>query len=354
MSSQVKKLRVFVASPGDVIEERTLLQRVVDELNRGIATEKNYNLELIRWETHAWPSIGADAQDVINRQIPLPDIFIGILWKRFGSPTKRAESGTEEEFDRAYESWLEQKTPEIMFYFGRMPYFPSSTDDIAQLEKVLRFKIKLQDSGLLYWEYHSREQFEADVRSHLTKVIMQLPRYSIAQADLGSARSFLRHAEDFKALVKELESPNYQPSGILSVLYFDLDDFGKFNEAHGMAAGDEFLEKATESLCLAIAHKGTLFKISGDEFVAVLPNYDEGEALATAERMRQTIENTEPCLVTVSIGVGTTQSTRNANAKSLLDMARSGIVQAKSNGKNRISRGLSHLLNDLDRYQFLS
>ena len=118
MSSQIKKLSVFVASPGDVIEERKLLQRVVDALNRGIASEKNYNLELIRWETHAWPSIGDDAQDVINRQIPLPDIFIGILWKRLVLQPKGQSRVQEEEFDRAYENWLKQKTPEIMFYFG--------------------------------------------------------------------------------------------------------------------------------------------------------------------------------------------------------------------------------------------
>ena len=79
-----------------------------------------------------------------------------------------------------------------------------------------------------------------------------------------------------------------------------------------------------------------------------------GEAFATAERMRQTIENTEPRLVTASIGIGTTQSTKDTNAESLLDMARSGVVQAKSNGKNKISKGLSHLLNELDKHQFLS
>ena len=101
----------------------------------------------------------------------------------------------------------------------------------------------MQDAGLLYWEYRSREQFEADVRSHLTKVIMRLPIYSDTPADLNSARSFLRHADDFKALVTELESPNYKPWGISSVLYFDLDDFGEFNEAHGMAAVMRFLPK---------------------------------------------------------------------------------------------------------------
>src|SRR5690349_22389526 len=101
MGDHFIKLSVFVASPNDVREERDRIQRVVEEFNLGIAKAQGLILELIRWETHAWPDIGDDAQDVINRQIPIPDIFIGILWKRFGTPTKRADSGTQEEFERA-------------------------------------------------------------------------------------------------------------------------------------------------------------------------------------------------------------------------------------------------------------
>jgi hypothetical protein len=41
-------------------------------------------LDLIQWETHAWPGFGADAQDVINREIEPGDIFIGIMWRRIG------------------------------------------------------------------------------------------------------------------------------------------------------------------------------------------------------------------------------------------------------------------------------
>ena len=43
--------------------------------------------------------LGIDAQDVINRQLGEYDIFLGIMNTRFGSPTHRADSGTEEEFD---------------------------------------------------------------------------------------------------------------------------------------------------------------------------------------------------------------------------------------------------------------
>jgi hypothetical protein len=173
MPEQVTKLRVFVASPGDVRRERELLDGVIDELNRGIAAEKGLILELVRWETHAWPDIGEDAQDVINRQIAPGDVFVGILWNRFGTPTRRAESGTKEEFDRAYAYWKQYGRPKIMFYFNRAPFSPSSEDELEQKRKVLAFKKELGDKGALYWEYNGADEFERVVRGHLTQVVRQ-------------------------------------------------------------------------------------------------------------------------------------------------------------------------------------
>ncbi|MEW6220293.1 MAG: hypothetical protein AB1634_12275, partial [Thermodesulfobacteriota bacterium] len=80
MSEQVNKVRVFVASPSDCKDERESLPSLFERLNHGIASEKHIVLELVRWETHAWPGFGQDPQDVINEQIGDYDIFIGIMW----------------------------------------------------------------------------------------------------------------------------------------------------------------------------------------------------------------------------------------------------------------------------------
>ena len=101
MPEQYRKIRIFVASPSDVARERDQLARVVEELNLtipAIAPEKKVVLELVRWETHVYPAIGPEPQRVVNEQIGDYDIFVGILWKRMGTPTATAASGTEEEF----------------------------------------------------------------------------------------------------------------------------------------------------------------------------------------------------------------------------------------------------------------
>ncbi len=94
MPDTVRLIRVFVASPGDLADERSIVGEVIDHLNEAVLLGDNVKVELMRWETHAWPGFGDDAQSVINKQIRPYDVFVGIMWNRIGSPTGRAISGT--------------------------------------------------------------------------------------------------------------------------------------------------------------------------------------------------------------------------------------------------------------------
>jgi hypothetical protein len=139
MPRSITKIRVFLASPGDTAEERKSASAIIDELNK-INSSDNIELELMRWETHAYSGIGEDAQDVINRQLDDQyDIFVGVMWKRFGSATKRAASGTEEEFLRALEIFHTKSKPiKILFYFSQSPIQPKEID-VERLQKITCF-----------------------------------------------------------------------------------------------------------------------------------------------------------------------------------------------------------------------
>lgn len=99
-------IKIFLASPGDVIEEREKLAALTSEINdvlAYLAPERGLKLELLRYEVDAYPDYGPP-QDVVNRLIPDDfDIFVGIMWKRCGTPTAGEESGTVEEYRRAVE-----------------------------------------------------------------------------------------------------------------------------------------------------------------------------------------------------------------------------------------------------------
>jgi hypothetical protein len=171
---QVSILRVIVASPGDVQAERNTLANVIEEINRGVARAHGLRLEVIRWEKDAYPGFHVDGPqgllDPILR-IEDSDIFIGIFWKRFGTPVRGAQSGTEHEFQLAYEAWKEQGSPHIMFYFNQKPYNPISMEEVEQWGQVLGFQQRFPPEGM-WWRYKSRLEFERFAREHLTNFIL--------------------------------------------------------------------------------------------------------------------------------------------------------------------------------------
>ena len=167
----VRKVRLFVASPGDVERERDSIVRVVTELNNTIGYNLELAVELIRWETHAHPALGRP-QGVINAQIGGYDIFVGIMWKRFGTPTGQADSGTEEEFNLAYEEWKRDNRLQVLFYFSQAKYTLNSASEIEQAGKVLAFKEELKTKGLI-WEYPNASGFPNTLRQHLTNILFE-------------------------------------------------------------------------------------------------------------------------------------------------------------------------------------
>ena len=175
MENKLKSIRIFLASPGDVGDERDIVKDVIEDLQLMIGKSENLHLELIKWETHAYPDIGEYSQGVINDQIGEFSILIGVMWQRFGTKTKYASSGTEEEFNNAFSLYLKHGQPKIMFYFKDSQTIRGKSE-LKQLEKVFDFKEKLGEHGTLYWEYQTAKEFERKLRVHLYHHLMKLAK----------------------------------------------------------------------------------------------------------------------------------------------------------------------------------
>lgn len=188
MARQQTVLQVLVASPSDVRSEREALEHVIEELNLAWSQTLAIRLELVAWETHANPGLGNDAQDVINRQIrDNYDVFIGIMWNRFGTPTSHAGSGTEEEFDRAVKRLREGSEPlDLMLYFKDAPIAPSRID-ATQLGKVNEFRARAAKEGALYQTFSETSEFESLVRIHLSKIVQEWLRRAGGVTAFGSS-----------------------------------------------------------------------------------------------------------------------------------------------------------------------
>jgi hypothetical protein len=151
----------------------------------GIAERLGLTLELLRWETHVAPDIGRPQQVVFDQLDPGDwDIFVGILWMRFGTKTGRIDpdtredyrSGTEEEFKEALSNRKSGGSgwPKIMFYRSVRSVDPLKID-VLQYGRVQEFFRQFEPDGNhpgLVFKYTEADEFERLVRDHLEKCIL--------------------------------------------------------------------------------------------------------------------------------------------------------------------------------------
>ncbi|MCP4689218.1 MAG: DUF4062 domain-containing protein, partial [Desulfobacterales bacterium] len=162
------ELSVFIASPGDVGEEREIAREACEDLSGKPLMRDTLGLSLLAtgWED-VFPSPGRP-QEIINSLVRECDIFICIFHKRFGSPTGKSGSGTLEEFLLAYESWKKLEKPHIMFYFKRAMVSGLRDLEDPQLQKVFKLKESIQKNRrLLYTGFANPDDFREKLTGHL-------------------------------------------------------------------------------------------------------------------------------------------------------------------------------------------
>lgn len=222
MPRQEHVLSVFVASPGDVAEERDRLEEIIRELNDAWSRELCIRLELVRWETHAYPGVSDDAQAVVNEQIPLDyDLFVGIMWHRFGTRTGRAASGTAEEFQLAKQRYDDDPSSvRIMFYF-KDEALPPSKVDADQLKRVAAFRKSLGREGVLHWMFSGLDEFDKLLRLHMTR---QVQAWQSKLKEDGLQVAGAKEAEEVVASEAEDEEDDF---GLLDLVDVFEDRFGE-------------------------------------------------------------------------------------------------------------------------------
>jgi tetratricopeptide (TPR) repeat protein len=180
--TSLKKIRIFAASPSDVASERSKFETVVESL-RPMADYLGLTLEVVDWRAVV-PDAGQAQQIIFDQLSPTSwDIFVGILWHRFGTPPggkdpqtqKDYLSGTEEEFRFAYRLWKEFGRPRIVIYrCARAIPFDA---DLVQAQSVRDFFKEIQDPlgayRVLTQSFDTIESFEKLALDNLQKLLIE-------------------------------------------------------------------------------------------------------------------------------------------------------------------------------------
>lgn len=194
-----KIFKCFISSPSDCQNERNSCQKVIENINNGVAKHLGVNFQTFMWEYDVLPDMGQNGQIIIDEYIKKSnyDVFIGIMKNRFGHPTKNAGSGTEHEFNDALKRKINDPNsmPKILFFFGQenVDLNHSDIDEIlSQHKKVKVFKSSITDNGL-YIDFIGLEAFEKNLEDKLNLFIADLsplsnPKEKIQEIDIVMKR----------------------------------------------------------------------------------------------------------------------------------------------------------------------
>lgn len=137
---------------------------------------------------------------------------------------------------------------------------------------------------------------------------------------------------------EELRTQAAMSGGVLCLIAADIDEFKAINDAHGHDVGDVVLRDVADVLRSNLRSFSLLYRMGGEEFVAVLPGLSGHEGMLLAERMRAAVESCAPrgIHVTMSLGVATSSGSE-VDFERLFGAADRFLYEAKRSGRNRVA-----------------
>jgi len=128
----------------------------------------------------------------------------------------------------------------------------------------------------------------------------------------------------------------------ICVMLLDIDDFKHINDTYGHASGDEVIISLAEIFRKYTRLSDISVRFGGEEFVIVLPNTSNQNAIRLANKIRAKVEDqiltidNNKIRFTVSIGVSSVDKYDESFDKSL-NRADKALYTSKENGKNQVS-----------------
>jgi diguanylate cyclase (GGDEF)-like protein len=146
------------------------------------------------------------------------------------------------------------------------------------------------------------------------------------------------HRHFFKTLEAELVRLKRQKTS-LSLMMVDLDNFKSYNDRYGHLEGDKVLRNVGEIVKHSIRHNvDSGYRYGGDEFAVLLIGASMDRAMAIAERIRSSIEQTEFQNITVSVGLSEYRD--HFDLEGFVKSADNALYTAKHAGGNRVHKNI--------------
>jgi formylglycine-generating enzyme required for sulfatase activity len=200
----VRQFRIFLASPGDVTQERALAGEVFEQLRHELRFRDELNLQKVAWDQPgqaiALP-MGMTPQQAISQGLMQPcecDLVLILLWSRMGTPLPAEYvkpdgspylSGTEWEYWNAMQAfrvhgkpriWMYHRSTEPMVHLGD-PHLSEKREQWQRLQSFLGM-IRNPDGSIAHGlnSYLDAADFRRQLESHLRHELERFLREAVA------------------------------------------------------------------------------------------------------------------------------------------------------------------------------
>ncbi|MET3563117.1 hypothetical protein ABID30_002208 [Enterococcus rotai] len=200
--NQVNLVKVFIASPGDVLQQRDEIEKLIHYWNNEHTDQTNTILMPIRWEknSHSEYRENASGQTIINRQIVSDsDLMIALFGYTLGTPINNSRSGTVNEID-----YFSKKTnARIGIFFLDTEFIPKINSETIKNVEAYQRELEENNKGL-YAKYSPD-----NIRQFLTKEVNRLLDNDVCE----------------EPLISQLKEPlNLETSKLFDEMDFDDDE----------------------------------------------------------------------------------------------------------------------------------
>ncbi len=122
----------------------------------------------------------------------------------------------------------------------------------------------------------------------------------------------------------------------IHVLMLDIDHFKNVNDSYGHEAGDEVLKFVSLQIKSQLYKKDYVIRWGGEEFVTILVDYSDEEALKLAQKLNNDIKTLENGICNITISIGIYKCTKSDTYHTAIEKADHALYYAKEHGRDRV------------------
>jgi diguanylate cyclase (GGDEF)-like protein len=190
------------------------------------------------------------------------------------------------------------------------------------------------------------DQATANVTRYLTAVAHVLSNiYQLTRSRDLAMRDDLTKAFNrrfFEAYLDEEIERSRRYGVLFSIIFLDLDDLKMVNSFYGHLTGSRTLQEVAKRVLAAVRGIDKVVRFGGDEFCIILPQTDQDQAMAVANRVRKAMTSApfqvDPNIeisITASFGIAT-YPTHAVSKEDLVRQADAAMYRVKSSTKNAV------------------